>query len=192
MPQNTEIVVKEGTVCISPGAITSSHLVSLILPKSLSKIESSSLGWTDGLTKLVVDAGNTTYDSREDCNAIIETATNTLIRGCKASTIPNSVDSIGYSAFRHAGLTSIVLASGVRKMGNNVFEYNSSLKSIKVAEDNQWYDSREDCNAIIETATNRLVVGCPTTVIPNTVKVIGSNAFCANSNLDPYCWYQVL
>jgi len=46
-----------------------------------------------------VDGGNGKYDSRDNCNAIIETASNTLIAGCMNSIIPNSVTTIGNEAF---------------------------------------------------------------------------------------------
>ena len=51
------------------------------------------------MTSIEVNSGNKVYDSRNNCNAIIETATNKLILGCKSTIIPNSVTSIGYYAF---------------------------------------------------------------------------------------------
>ena len=53
-----------------------------------------------GLDSITVESGNIVYDSRDNCNAIIETATNTLLRGCKNTIIPHSVTSIGDNAFR--------------------------------------------------------------------------------------------
>ena len=52
-----------------------------------------------GLESIVVESGNTVYDSRENCNAIIETATNTMLSGCRNTTIPNSVTSLGEYCF---------------------------------------------------------------------------------------------
>ena len=62
------------------------------------------------------------YDSREDCNAIIETETNILLCGCKNTIIPNSVTSIGSSAFSGCtGLTSITIPNSVTSIGNDTF-----------------------------------------------------------------------
>ena len=80
---------------------------------------------------MVVEEGNTTYDSRDNCNAIIETATNTLFIGCGNSTIPNSVTSIGNSAFYNcSSLTSITIPNSVTSIGNLAFRNCSSLDTI--------------------------------------------------------------
>ena len=53
-----------------------------------------------------------------------------------------------------------------------------------VASDNPVYDSREGCNAIINTATNTLLFGCKNTVIPQSVIAIGDYAFKDLSNME--------
>ena len=66
------------------------------------------------LTSIVVEKGNTVYDSRENCNAIIETETNTLIQGCNNSIIPNGVTIIRHYAFYYCeGLTTITIPNSV-------------------------------------------------------------------------------
>ena len=110
---------------------------------------------------MTVDSGNSVYDSRNDCNAIIETASNTLIAGCQNTVIPNSVTVIGEGAF--AGC--------------------SSLTEMTVDSGNSVYDSRNDCNAIIETGSNTLIAGCQSTVIPNSVTSICDYAFCGCESL---------
>jgi len=81
----------------------------------------------------VVESGNPRYDSRNNCNAIIETATNTLIAGCKNTTIPNSVTKIGPCAFFGCdGLTSIDIPNSVISIGDNAFAYCTGLTSIVI------------------------------------------------------------
>ena len=72
-------------------------------------------------------------------------------------TIPNSVTSIGdWAFFRCTGLTSVTIPNSVTGIGNSAFCFCSGLTSIKVESGNTTYDSRNDCNAIIETASNTL------------------------------------
>ena len=93
-------------------------------------------------------------------------------------TIPSSVTSIGGNAFYQCiGLTSINIPSSVTSIGNNAFSGCTGLTSIIVDGENNKYDSRENCNAIIETSSNKLVIGCQNTIIPSSVISIGSYAF---------------
>ena len=100
--------------------------------------------------------------------------------GCRnltSITIPNNVTTIGSETFSGCScLTSILIGIGVSNIGQNAF-YGNDLGSIKVENGNKVFDSRNDCNAIIETATNKLVLGCKKTVIPNSVTGIGESAF---------------
>ncbi len=176
-------------------------LTSIVIPNSVTEIGREAFIECPGLTSIVVDSSNPRYDSRNNCNAIIETASNTLIVGCKNTTIHNSVTAIGNFAFRDcSGLTSIVIPNSVTSIGNKAFyscegltsinvgnsvteicdgafDVCYGLTSIVVASGNPRYDSRDNCNAIIETADNTLIVGCKNTVIPNSVTSIGDRAF---------------
>ena len=228
-------------------------LTSIEIPNSVTTIENAAFGDCISLTSISVAAGNTTYDSRDNCNAIIETASNTLIAGCKNTVIPNSVITIGDYAFYWCSsltsieipnsvttiedaafcgcssltsieisnsvttigkeafiycisltsieipnsvttigdnafwacrsFTSIEIPNSVTAIGNSAFSYCSSLTSISVAAGNTTYDSRDNCNAIIETTTNTLIAGCKNTVIPNSVTTIGNSAFYECNNL---------
>ena len=113
-------------------------------------------------------------------NAVI-TIGNSAFSGCSGLTsinIPNSVTSIGESAFaRCTGLSSISIPNSVTSIGWAPFLGCSKLENISVASDNTSYDSRENCNAIIHTATNTLIDGCKNTTILNSIREIGAYAF---------------
>ena len=130
-----------------------------------------------------MDSENTVFNSANNCNAIIETSTKTLILGCKSTVIPNTVKAIGSYAFQDCyGLTSVTIPKGVTSIGDMAFSGCYYLESIVVESGNTKYNSANNCNAIIETSTKTLIVGCMNTVIPNTIKVIGDNAF-------RYCYF---
>ena len=167
-----------------------SALTSITIPKSVTTIGNKD-GWQGAvftycpaLTSIVVEEENPIYDSRDNCNAIIETATNTLIAGCQNTTIPNSVTGIEHYAFNGcSSLTSIKIPNHITNIQSNPFTSCSSLASIIVESGNPIYDSRDNCNAIIETATNTLITGCQNTTIPESVTSIGVTAFSGCSSL---------
>ena len=161
-----------------------SGLTSISIPNNVTSIGNHAFRDCSGLTSIKVESGNTVYDSRDNCNAIIETATNKLLKGCDKTKIPNSVTSIGEAAFSGcSGLTSISISQNITSIGGFAFDHCSGLTSIKVENGNTVYDSRDNCNAIIETATNTLLKGCDKTKIPNSVTSIGGAAFSGCSGL---------
>lgn len=86
-----------------------------------------------GLLSIIVDNNNAHYDSRDNCNAIIETATNILLCGCMNTIIPNSVISIGSSAFSGCSdLTSIKIPNSVTSIGGSAFYGCNNLASITI------------------------------------------------------------
>ena len=174
-----------------------SSLTSVTIPNSVTSIGNSALAYCSSLTSIFVENGNTVYDSRDNCNAIIETATNILITGCKNTaipnsvtsigdyafsgcssltsvTIPNSVTSIGKSAFsRCSRLTLVTIPNSVTEIGRNVFQGCSRLTSITIG---------NSVTSIGDYAFN----GCSrltSVTIPNSVTSIGSNAFYECSRL---------
>ena len=99
-----------------------SGLTSVTIPYTITSIGNDVFSGCREIVSVKVESGNVTYDSREDCNAIIETSTNTLIAGCKSTFIPNSVTRIGNFAFyRCIGLTSITIPNSVTTIGECAF-----------------------------------------------------------------------
>ena len=246
-----------GLTCLTiPNSVTTigeraffdcSGLTSLTIPNSVTTIGGSAFRGCPRLTSISVADDNPYYDSRNDCNAIIETASNTLVAGCKNTVIPNSVTEIGYGAFdccvglmnltipnsvttigksafsSCSGLTSltipnsvteiesyafsgcsgltniaipnsvtsietstfayctaldsIYIPSSVSEIGIWVFAHCDALEKIIVDPNNSKYDSRENCNGIVESETNALIIGCKTTTIPSDVTSIANCAF---------------
>lgn len=104
--------------------------------------------------------------------------------GLTSVTLGNSVTSINeYAFYNCSGLTSLTIPNSVTSISNNAFNGCCGLTSIIVNTGNTMYDSRNDCNAIIESETNRLINGCNNTIIPNTVTSIDSFAFWGCSGL---------
>ncbi len=136
--------------------------------------ESSVFRGCTSLSKIVVEDGNTKYDSRNNCNAVIETSTNSLIVGCKNTTIPNSVTSFGFSAFSECtGLTSITIPNSVTSIGGCAFQYCTGLTSITIPNS---VTSIGDC-------AFQYCKGLTSITIPNSVTSIGWEAFWSCSGL---------
>ena len=85
---------------------------------------------------MIVDSDNPRYDSRENCNAIIETSTNSLVYGCKSTVIPNGVTSIGWGAFRrNTSLTTINIPNSVNYVDSEVFQGCDGLTSVTIMQE---------------------------------------------------------
>jgi len=98
-------------------------LTSLAIPSSVKTIGFHAFAGCNGVTSVTVDSENTTFDSRDNCNAIIETASNTLVAGFNNTVIPSSVTSIGNGAFALSSLTSIVIPESVTRIGRAIIEF---------------------------------------------------------------------
>ena len=128
----TELTLPNSVTSIGGNAFEGcSGLTELILPNSVRSIGDIAFTYCSGLEKITVESGNSCYDSRDNCNSIIDTEFNTLIVGCKNSVMPNSVTSIGESAFSGcSGLTELTLPDSVASIGDGAFIYCSGLSKI--------------------------------------------------------------
>lgn len=171
-----------------------SSLKHIYIPATVLRIEELVFEKCDSLESIVVDSRNPVYDSREGCNAIIDTFYDTLVMGCKTSVIPSTVKrigecafegcrtlsfieipshvtKIGAGAFQETGLKTITIPSSVNYIGKRVLDYCPDLESITVDPKNTVYDSREECNAIIETASDIAIATCRSTDLPDGIQV---------------------
>ena len=201
-------VIGEGVTSIGEHAFLGCvNMTSVSIPASVTSIDNAAFLANQELGAITVAAGNQTFDSRNNCNAIIRKADNTLMIGCKGTvipdgvtsiadrafyicsgltdiSIPNSVTSIGATAFWGCtSLQSVAIGSGLASIDPSAFNSCHNLTTITVDENNQTFDSHGNCNAIIRKSDNTLVAGCKGTIIPNSVTSIGEKAFGYNDGL---------
>jgi hypothetical protein len=130
----TSIIIPNSVTTIDEYAFSDcSELTSVSIGNSVSLIDDWAFQGCSGLTSIVVVSGNPTYDSRNNCNAIIETTSNKLILGCMNTTIPNSVTAIDEYAFSGcSGLTSIDIPNSVTTIGGSAFSSCSDLTNVTI------------------------------------------------------------
>ena len=151
-----------------------SGLTSVTIPNSVTTIGYGVFAGCSSLTSVTIPNSVTSigYGAFSGCS------------GLTSVTIPNSVTSIGNYAFQScSGLTSVTIPNSVTSIGDGAFRGCSGLTSVTVDKNNGTYDSRDNCNAIIDSSTNTLIVGCKNTTIPNSVTSIGNSAFSGCSGL---------
>ncbi len=147
-----------------------SGLTSLTIPDSVSSIDDDAFLGCTALESITVGEGNTKYNSKNSCNAIIEETYDgfSLILGCKNTIIPDSVSSIRSNAFKGcSGLTSLTIPSSVTSIGYDAFSGCSSLTSLTIP-------------SSVTSIDDRVFLGCSSLEninIPKSVTSIGSYAF---------------
>ena len=171
----TSITIHNSVTSIGDYAFSScSSLTSITIPNSVTSIGDYAFGGCSSLTSINVNSGNTVYDSRNNCNAIIETETNTLVQGCKTTIILDSVTSIGDRAFYNcSGLTSIEIPDSVTSIGDYAFDNCSGLTSITIP---------NSVTSIGNVAFNSCS-SLTSVTIPSGVTSIGDSAFNSCSSL---------
>ena len=143
-------------------------LTVITIPKNVTSIGTMILEMCYGLESIIVEEGNTVYDSRGNCNALIETATNTLLAGCQKTVIPEGITTISLAAFfRCYPLTSITIPEGVTKMYDGAFQ-ETGLTTVSIPSTMTFID-----NCVFQGCTSLTQVYCHAENIPET----GETAF---------------
>lgn len=158
----------------------------------VTKIEGSAIKYDHGyVTSISVDSNNKVYDSRNSCNAIIETATNELVLGCANTVIPSTVTSIGDGAFYGcSNIVTIDIPESVNKIGSYAFSGCTNLISINIPEGVNWMGSGafNGCSKLesiniptgLGAISDILFAGCTSLLsinIPDGVSAIYDEAF---------------
>ena len=143
------------------------NLKSVFLPASIAKIGQTPFKGCKTLKNISIEEGNTVYDSRDNCNAIIETESNKLITGCKGTIIPPTVSSIGECAFQQCyGLEEIFLPKSITEIKGGAFYYCTDLEQISLPEGVEIIRANAFCKTGLKSVT-----------IPSTVHIIETAAF---------------
>lgn len=141
---------------------------SITIPVSVTSISNDAFINCKDLASIIIDNENGVYDSRDNCNAIIKTSTNTLIAGCKNTIIPNTVTTIGSGAFSGCtGLSNIMIPNSVTEIGSSAFSGCSGLTSVTIP------------NSVTEIGSSAFYdcSGLKNITMPNTIISIGNGAF---------------
>lgn len=185
----TSITIPKSTTYIGSAAFYGcSGLTTITIPHSVKGIEENAFS-NCNLSEIIVEEGGI-YDSRNNCNAIIIKSTDKLIVGCKNTTIPNSVTTIGHHAFEGcSGLTSITIPNSVTSIEKFAF-FGSGLTSITIPSSvtTMGYAAFSGCKALtsvkipssvttIEGSTFYGCTGLTSIIIPDGVTRIEDEAF---------------
>ena len=169
-----ELVLPDTVTTIGSYAFASClNLTKVNIPINIKEIGESAFSYT-AITTATIPEGVTTIkeETFNECNNL------------ENLTLPASLTTIETKAFYEcSNLSSLQIPKGVTSICEDSFLRCSNLASLRVDNKNKVYDSREDCNAIIEKETNKLIMGTNNTLIPDTVKIIGKNAFDSKINL---------
>ena len=167
----------------------SENVTSVIITDGITKLGSSTFNMCKKLEKVTFPStlktiGHNAFDQCDFSAGItlpegLETIEGYAFDACSlpSITLPSSLKTLGEDAFSNNFIKSVIIPKSVETIAGTVFFGSNPMEKITVEEGNPKYDSRDNCNAIIETSTNILIEGSNCTVIPKTVTRIANYAF---------------
>ena len=169
----TSITFPNSLTYIGTSAFNSSHLTSVTIPDSVTELGVQAFANCDYLDSAIIGNGVTTIPKSCFGYSVLTSVT-----------IGNNVTKIDSDAFAACRrLTSLYIPANVQEIVGNPFLDCGGLTSIVVDAKNNFYNSHDNCNAIIKSSSNTLITGCQNTVILDTVREIGEDAFHRVHNL---------
>ena len=153
-----------------------SSLSSIVIPETVETISTESFIYCPSLKTIIVDSNNKIYDSRNNCEAIIEITSNALLAGCKNTIIPEGIETIRIGAFQGSSIKNLYIPKDVISIESMAFADCSELESISVNPNNTKYNSKNNCNAIVDEY-NYIILGCKNTTIDDSIFCINQYAF---------------
>ena len=128
--------------------------------------------------------------NKNETKYVINSLTREIENGCfnncslKELIITDNINEIAEDALKNfTNLSYLYIGESVNNISRSIFNGTYNIEKLVISDKNIKYDSRNDCNAIIETSTNKIIFGTMNTVIPNTVEIIGESAFAFNDNI---------
>ena len=110
---------------------TQTNMSEVVITRQTVSLANRLLSNCASVKSIVVESGNTVFDSRNSCNAIINTSSNTLLFGCQSTVIPTNVKAIAAYAFEgHTGLKSVTLSTAITSIGEGAFSGCTGLTDI--------------------------------------------------------------
>lgn len=167
-------------------------LKSVTIPRNVISIGECAFSDCSGITSFVVEKGNAVYDSRDNCNALIDSQTNTIIMGTSGTkSIPATIVTIGSSAFSNmSNLNSISIPNSITKIESLAFAGCSRLEEViipnsvtsigRCAFENCYRLKNVSLSSSLKEIADEMFWNCSslqTVSIPNSVKKIGQSAF---------------
>ena len=126
------VIFNDKLKTIESGAFANSGIKTLHITKNVSSINNNAFRNANNLEEITTDPLNTTFDSRDDSNALINKSTNVLVLGSKNTVIPNSVTKIGTDAFYGRDITKLIIPSNVTSLDSTSFGNCKSLEKVAI------------------------------------------------------------
>jgi len=128
------IVIENGVKKIASSAFRGcTALESISIPASVNDISHSAFSDCENLKKIIVAPSNSVYDSREECNCIIETSSDKVIEDCMGSFLPTSITAIGVGAFSNRDdISEVVIHEGVTDIESDAYAYCHNLRKVEL------------------------------------------------------------
>lgn len=198
----SEIILPSSLGKIAAGAFSNcSSLKEIHIPRNVEEISQGAFSTTPGVEKVTVDKENQTYSQGRDAildeegnvlygckNTILEEGIRKILpqaffgcSGLEELSFPTSLESIGDYAFSNSSLPSLVIGENLSYIGKNAFTGASKLKEILVSKSNLMFSSIGNC--LLDKDGKNLLLGCQTSIIPDTVENIAKEAFYYNSSI---------